>query len=79
VLTRYFNRGEQMGFDQMIGLPRQNGTDVAQEETLVVDISSEQFFKLHVDFPVNSSEPEAQAFRRRRFLRFQFYLRMQKT
>ena len=53
VLTRHFNQGEQMGFDQMIGLLKQNGTDVAQEDSLVVDISGEQFFKLHVDFPAD--------------------------
>ena len=51
VLTRYFNQGEQMGFDQMIGLLKQNGTDVAQEDSLIVDISGKQFFKLRVDFP----------------------------
>ena len=53
VLTRHFNRGEQMGFDQMIGLLTQNGTDVALEESIVLDISSVQFFKLHVDFPAD--------------------------
>ena len=51
VLTRHFNSGEQMGFDQMIGLLTQDGTDVALEESVVLDISSQQFFKLHVDFP----------------------------
>ena len=53
VLTRYFNQGEQMGFDQMIGLLKQNGTDVAQKDSLIVDISGEQFFKLRVDFPAD--------------------------
>jgi signal-transduction protein with cAMP-binding, CBS, and nucleotidyltransferase domain len=53
VLTRHFNQGEQMGFDQMIGLLTQNGTDVVQQESLVLDVSSEQFFKLHVDFPAD--------------------------
>ena len=53
VLTRHFNQGEQMGFDQMIGLLTQNGTDVARQESLVLDVSSEQFFKLHVDFPAD--------------------------
>jgi len=53
VLTRCFDQGEQMGFDQMIGLLKQNGTDVAQEDSLIVDISGEQFFKLHVDFPAD--------------------------
>ena len=45
VLTRYFHQGEQMGFDLMIGLLMQNG--------LVLDISSEQFSRLHVDFPAD--------------------------
>lgn len=53
VLTRHFRQGEQMGFDQMIGLLPQNGTDVALEDSVVLDISSEQFFKLHVDFPAD--------------------------
>ena len=53
VLTRYFNQGEQMGFDQMIGLLKQNGTDVAQEDSLIVDISGQQFFKLRVNFPAD--------------------------
>jgi len=53
VLTRHFRQGEQMGFDQMIGLVKLNGTDVAVEECLVLDISSEQFFKLHVEFPAD--------------------------
>jgi signal-transduction protein with cAMP-binding, CBS, and nucleotidyltransferase domain len=53
VLTRYFDQGEQMGFDQMIGLLKQNGTDVAQEDSLIVDISGEQFFKLRADFPAD--------------------------
>jgi signal-transduction protein with cAMP-binding, CBS, and nucleotidyltransferase domain len=53
VLTRNFRQGEQMGFDQMIGLLPQNGTDVAVEESLVVDVSSGQFSRLHVDFPAD--------------------------
>jgi signal-transduction protein with cAMP-binding, CBS, and nucleotidyltransferase domain len=53
VLTRHFGQGEQMGFDQMIGLLIQNGTDVAIEESVVVDISGEQFFKLRVEFPAD--------------------------
>ncbi len=51
VLTRYFERGEQMGFDLMIGLIRHNGTDVAVEDTLVLDISDRLFYQLHVDHP----------------------------
>jgi CRP-like cAMP-binding protein len=53
VLTRHFSQGEQIGFDQMIGLVKLNGTDVAVEESLVLDISSKQFFKLHVEFPAD--------------------------
>lgn len=50
VLTRYFCAGEQMGFDWMIGLTSREGTDVALEDTLLLDISSGQFFDLHVDY-----------------------------
>ena len=53
VLTRQFRQGEQVGFDLMIGLLNHNGTDVAQQESLVLDISREQFFELHVDFPAD--------------------------
>ncbi len=51
VLTRHFNQGEQMGFDLMIGLLTHNGIDVAVEDSLILDISSEQFHRLHVEFP----------------------------
>ena len=53
VLTRQFGQGEQVGFDLMIGLLNHNGTDVAQQESLVLDISREKFFKLYVDFPAD--------------------------
>lgn len=53
VLTRTFNPGEQIGFDLMIGLTTHNGTDVVLEDSLVVDISSEQFFKLRAEFPAD--------------------------
>ena len=51
VLTRYFAQGEQLGFDEMIGLLTRNGTDVAVEDSLILNISSEQFYALHVDYP----------------------------
>jgi len=51
VLTRYFSRGEQMGFDEMIGLMVRDGTDVAMEESLILSISSSQFYNLHVEYP----------------------------
>ena len=53
VLTRHFNQGEQIGFDLMIGLLAHNGTDVAVEDSLILDISSEQFYRLHVEFPAD--------------------------
>lgn len=53
VLTRHFNRGEQIGFDEMIGLISQNGTDVATEDSLILDISSEQFYSMHVNYPAD--------------------------
>ncbi len=51
VLTRYFRRGEQVGFDLMIGLLNSDGTDVAVEDSLLLSISSQQFYDLHVDYP----------------------------
>ncbi len=53
VLTRYFKRGEQIGFDLMIGLLTHNGTDVAVEDSLILHISSQQFHRLHVEFPAD--------------------------
>jgi len=53
VLTRTFEQGEQLGFDLMIGLTTHNGTDVMLEDSLLLDISSQQFFKLHVEFPAD--------------------------
>ena len=51
VLTRNFSRGEQMGFDEMIGLIIRDGTDVAMADSLVLSISSSQFYNLHVEYP----------------------------
>lgn len=51
VLTRYFCQGEQMDFDLMIGLIPHNGIDVAIEESMVLDIGSDQFYNLHVNYP----------------------------
>ena len=50
-LTRYFNAGEQMGFDLMMGLLTHNGTDVAIEDSLILEISSSQFHGIHVNYP----------------------------
>ncbi len=51
VLTRFFCAGEQMDFDLMIGLIPHNGIDVATEESLILGISSDQFYGLHVKSP----------------------------
>lgn len=51
VLCRYFSAGEQMGFDLMIGAIAHNGTDVATESSLILDIDSEQFYDLLINFP----------------------------
>ncbi len=51
--SRHHIRGEEVGFVAMIGLHDRVATAVAAEETLVVEISSDQFFELHI------SEPEA--------------------
>jgi CRP-like cAMP-binding protein len=53
ILTRHFNEGDQMGFDLMLGLIPHNGTDVAIEDCLLLDISSAQFYNLHVDYPID--------------------------
>lgn len=53
VLTRHFSKGEQMGFDLMIGLIHYNGTDVAVEASTVLEISNTQFYNLHLDFPAD--------------------------
>ena len=51
VLTRHFRQGEQLGFDEMIGLIVRNGTDVAVEDSVILSISNNQFYDLHVKFP----------------------------
>lgn len=53
VLTRYFSTGEQMGFDLMIGAISHNGIDVATEPSIILDVDSEQFYQLLVDFPAD--------------------------
>ncbi|MEP4485273.1 MAG: hypothetical protein ABJ013_06580 [Halioglobus sp.] len=51
VLTRYFSAGEQSGFDLMIGLITHNGTDVAVEDSLILDVSINQFQTLQAEHP----------------------------
>jgi CRP-like cAMP-binding protein len=51
--TRHHGAGEEVGFVAMIGLHERIGTMVATEETLMVEITADQFLELHM------SEPEA--------------------
>lgn len=51
VLTRYFLAGEQIGFDSMIGLIPNSGTDVAAADSLVLHVMTDQFFLMHDCFP----------------------------
>jgi len=53
VMTRHFRKGEQMGFDAMIGMRPCSGTEVPVEPSLVLEISSDQFFQFHLDFPAD--------------------------
>ena len=40
-----------MGFDLMLGLIPHDGIDVATEDSLILNISSAQFFNLHINHP----------------------------
>lgn len=51
VLTRHFLAGDQMGFDLMIGLITHNGTDVAIEDSMLLELSSAAFFDFHRKHP----------------------------
>lgn len=50
ILTRHFINGEQIGFDAMLAMIPYSGTEVAHIRTLVVKISSAQFFDMHIEF-----------------------------
>ncbi len=50
VLTRHFRAGEQIGFDTMIGMTPNSGTEIGYEDSLVLQVSSDQFFDLHQGF-----------------------------
>lgn len=53
VLTRYFSTGEQMGFDLMLCASQHNGIDVATEDSMILDIDSDQFYQILVNFPAD--------------------------
>lgn len=51
-LARQYRRGEEFGFVAMIGLHDRTATAVADEAgTLIVRISTDQFFDLHISEP----------------------------
>lgn len=51
VLTRHFIAGEQIGFDTMIAMIANSGTEIAAQDSVVLQVSPTQFFDLHLDFP----------------------------
>jgi len=51
VLTRHFCKGEQMAFDVMIDMRPVSGVEVVVEDSLVLSLSSDQFFQFHLDYP----------------------------
>ncbi len=53
VFTRYFCPGEQLGFDLMIGLIPHNGTDVAEEESILLTVDKVLFYRTHIDYPAD--------------------------
>ncbi|GGK55994.1 Crp/Fnr family transcriptional regulator [Amphritea balenae] len=53
VLTRHFIAGEQIGFDTMIAMIPNSGTEIAFEDSIVLEVSSTQFFDLHLDYPAD--------------------------
>ena len=53
VFTRRFCAGDQLGFDLMIGLIPHNGTDVAEEDCVLLNIDKSLFFRTHVDYPAD--------------------------
>jgi CRP-like cAMP-binding protein len=53
ILTRHYGRGEQLGFDGMIGLHPRSGTAVAGEDLIMLEIGSPLFFDLHTQYPAD--------------------------
>lgn len=50
-LTLHHRRGEELGVVAMIGLHDRAATAIASEDSLVVHISSDQFYELHAKDP----------------------------
>ncbi|WP_432470157.1 hypothetical protein [Amphritea sp. HPY] len=51
VLTRHFISGDQMCFDLMIGLIKHNGTEIADKDSLILEMADHLLFDLHEKFP----------------------------
>lgn len=53
VFTRRFCCGDQIGFDLMIGMIPHNGTDIAEQESILLNIDKALFYRMHVDYPAD--------------------------
>ena len=53
VFTRHFCAGDQTGFDLMIGMIEHNGTDVAEQDSVLLSIDKALFYRMHLDFPAD--------------------------
>ena len=53
VFTRHFCPGDQTGFDLMIGMIPHNGTDIAEQESILLSIDKALFYQMHLDHPAD--------------------------
>lgn len=51
VLLREIDFGGQIGYVSMIGLLEREGTAIAAEPTILLEVSSDLFYQLHLDYP----------------------------
>lgn len=53
VFTRHFCAGDQVGFDLMIGMIPHNGTDIAEQESILLTVDKALFYRMHLDHPAD--------------------------
>lgn len=53
VLLREIGFGSQIGYVSMIGLLDREGTAVAAEPSMLLEVSSDLFYQLHLDYPTD--------------------------
>ncbi len=53
VFTRHFCAGDQVGFDLMIGMIPHNGTDIAEQESILLTVDKALFHRMHLDHPAD--------------------------